>query len=177
MKNSNDIEQNNIMNLKQKNSQIKPSSDSTSSSLNEESQKFVNENNNNYNLNINQNIKNIKSINMEIESINEDIFPKERLGGILNNERISYFSFENKYNSNTLEKIFSKNKEIIMKEDIPEMILYKYNYDINLYKDSFVEVDYESQWLFDFLKMEKDIKDNEEKSIEIKKTIKDLLIE
>ena len=180
MNNLNDIDQNDVLDIKKINSQVKPSSDSTSSSLNEESQKLSTEKYNNYNLNINQNNKYIKSINMEIETINEDIFPKERLGGNLkyiNYERNSGPLIDNKYNSNALNTIFSEKKEIVMKEDIPEMLLYKYNYDINLYKESLFDIDYESQWLYDYLKMEKVIKENEEKRIEIKKCIKSLLNE
>ena len=176
MKNSNDIIPNINLDLKQVTSHQKPVSDSTSTSLNEEPQKNLYEHNNNYNLNINQNIKNIKLINMEIENINEDIFPKERLSGNANYKCIDR-RVNNKYNTNIIENILSKNKEIIMKEDIPEMILYKYNYDINLYKESLKDIDYETQWLYDYLKIEKTIKDNEEKSIEIKKCIKSLLIE
>ena len=187
MNNLNNIASNENIPLKQIYSMLKPSSDSTSSSLNDENQKNFSENNNykNYNLNNNQNIKNIKSINMEqlnINDINEDIFPKERLGGNLNyisNERNSYsiIKINNKLNSNSLDNIFLKNKEIIMKEDIPEMILYKYNYVYNYYKESLNDIEYETQWLYDFLKTEKTIKECEEKRIEIKKCIKNLLIE
>ena len=117
MNNLNNIASNENIPLKQIYSMLKPSSDSTSSSLNGETQKNFSNNNNIkiYNLNNNQKIKNIKSINMEIlniNDINEDIFPKERMGGNLNYISNDYSNIEinNSFNSNSLENIFFKNK-------------------------------------------------------------------
>ena len=60
----------------------KPQSDSTSASFGDENQKLFLEKNSNNKLNLNNNIINKK--NMELQSINGDIFPKERQGGSSN---------------------------------------------------------------------------------------------
>ena len=174
----NNIEPHDDLDLKQDNSHQKPTHESTTTSINDESQKNFIETNIYYSNNINNNY----SINMDIQNNNEDIFPPERLGGdfkYINDERNTYSILNNQLNSNIIEKIFEKNRNIIMKEDIPEMILYKYNYDINLLKESIADINYESQWLFDFLNVSKTLKGNysEEKSIEIKQCLKNLLIE
>ncbi len=175
---------NNIHNvlLKEGKTENRIQNDSTSCSLNDENKRNENNNNLNYKLNINQKLKNINQINMEIQNIDEDIFPKERLGGNLNyiNSDLNLYSniqINNKFNSNSVENIFAKNKQIVMKEDIPEMLLYKYNYDVNLYKESINDIEYETQWLYDFLNVDKTIEGNVEKKDEIIKTIENLLIE
>ena len=112
------IVENSNLDLKQDNSQQKPISDSTSSSINDENQKNFYEANIHKKLNINQNIKNNKTNNMEIQNLNEDIFPSERMSGDINNinkERNLYsiININNQLNSNSLENIFSKYRNII----------------------------------------------------------------
>ena len=174
----NNIEPRDDLDLKQDNSHQKPTHESTTTSINDESQKNFIETNIYYSNNINNNY----SINMELQNDNEDIFPPERLGGdfkYINYERNSYSMLNNQLNSDVIGNIFEKNRNIIMKEDIPEMLLYKYNYDINLLKESIADINYESQWLFDFLNVGKSLKGNysEERSIEIKQCLKNLLTE
>jgi len=174
----NNIEPRDDLDLKQDNSHQKPAHESTTTSINDESQKNFIETNIYYSNNINNNY----SINMDIQNDSEDIFPPERLGGdfkYINDERNNYSILNNQLNSNVIENIFAKNRNIIMKEDIPEMLLYKFNYDINLLKESIADINYESQWLFDFLNVRKTLKGNyiEEKSIEIKQCLKNLLTE
>ena len=179
MKNFNNM--NNFL-LKEDKSENRIQNDSTSCSLNDENKRNENNNNFNYKLNINQKILNINQINMEMQNIDEDIFPKERLGGNLNyinNDLNSYSTIQikNKFNALPLETTLDKNKQIIFKEDIPEMLLYKYNYDVSLYKESLKEIEYETNWLYDFLNVDKTIQGNEEKKEEIINTIKNLLTE
>ena len=178
-KNFNNNDSNNIFPLKQTDFQPKSTFDSTLSSLNEESHKFINKIN--YILNINQNINTMKENNIDLQNINEDIFPKERFEGNFNNvnekgNKYSFNQINDITNSNSLEYIFSKTKEKIIKEDIPEMILYKYNYDIDFFKESLKEIEYESKWLYDYLNIGKVIKGNEDKEKEIMKYIKTLLV-
>ena len=174
----NNIEPRDDLDLKQDNSHQKPTHESTTTSINDESQKNFIETNIYYSNNINNNY----SINMELQNDNEDIFPPERLGGdfkFMNDERNSYSMLNNQLSSNIIDNIFEKNRNIIMKEDIPEMLLYKYNYDVNLLKESIVDINNESQWLFDFLNVGKSLKGNysEERSIEVKQCLKNLLTE
>ena len=61
----------------------KPQSDSTSASLGDEAQKIFFLNNTKNKLSLNNNNINNKN-NMELQSINDDIFPKERQGGNCN---------------------------------------------------------------------------------------------
>ena len=168
MNSFNDIQLNNNLSLKQGNPEQKVQNDSTSSSLNDDNMKNNIENNNNYKLNINQNLNNINQNNMELQNINEDIFPKERLDLHINNKLNS---------NNSINNIFVENKKIIINEDIPEMILYKYNYDLNLYKESLNDIDYETEWLYDFMKIEKTIKREKEIKNQIKNCLKTILIE
>ena len=150
-------------------------SDSTSSSLNEENNKPINKNN----FILNNNIKNtMKENNIDLKNLNEDIFPKERFEGNLinSNEKKKKYSFNQINNvANSLENFFLKNRELILKEDIPEMILAKYNYDINFFKQSLNDIDYEVKWLFEFLNMDKAIKENDNAQQEIINIIKNLL--
>ena len=133
----------------------KPQSDSTSASFGDENQKLFLENNINNKLNLKNNIINKK--NMELQSINGDIFPKERQGGSSNyfNQELINSNIQINSNTNSPEITFEKNKEIILANDIPEMLLYKYNYDIDLYKESLNEIEYEVDWMYDFLNMGK----------------------
>ena len=134
----------------------KPQSDSTSASFGDEAQKLFTENNTNNKLNLNNNNKNKN--NMELQSVNDDIFPKERQGGssnYFNTELNIQSNIQINSNVNSPENTFEKNKEIILANDIPEMLLYKYNYDINLYKESLNDIDFEVEWMYDYLNMGK----------------------
>ena len=134
----------------------KPQSESTSASFGDDAQKVIIENNNINKLNLKKNINNKN--NMELQNINEDIFPKERQGGSSNyfNQELNLNSnIQINSNTNSPEITFEKNKEIILANDIPEMLLYKYNYDIDLYKESLNEIEYEVDWMYDFLNMGK----------------------
>ena len=150
-------------------------SDSTSASFGDENQKLFLENNINNKLNLKNNIINKK--NMELQNINDDIFPKERQGGSSN-----YFSTElNMYgniqinsSANSPENTLEKNKDIIFSNDIPEMLLYKYNYDMALYNESLKDIEYEVEWMYDFLNMGKCTK-NQNDPNEIKLCLKNLL--
>ena len=153
----------------------KPQSDSTSASFGEEALKLFSENNNNNKLNLKNNINNKK--NMELQSINYDIFPKERQGGSSN-----YFNLELNMNNdiqintnpNSPENKLGNNKDLIFVNDIPEMILYKYNYDINLYKESLKDIENEVEWMYSYLNMGKCEKKNLAEN-EIKLCLKNLL--
>ena len=126
----------------------KPQSDSTSASFGDENQKLFLENNINNKLNLKNNIINKK--NMELQSINVDIFPKERQGGssnYFNTELNTYGNIQIDSSTNLPGNIFEKNKDIIFANDIPEMLLYKYNYDIELYNESLKDIDYEVEWM------------------------------
>ena len=134
----------------------KPQSDSTSASFGDEAQKLFIENNTNNKLNLKNNNKNKN--NMELQSVNDDIFPKERQGGssnYFNTELNNQSNIQINSNVNSPENTFEKNKEIILANDIPEMLLYKYNYDINLYKESLNDIEYEVNWMYDYLNMAK----------------------
>ena len=134
----------------------KPQSDSTSASFGDEAQKLFLENNTNNKLNLKNNINNKK--NMELQSINDDIFPKERQGGSSNYFNTEFnFSGNIQINSSTnpQENKLEKNKDIILVNDIPEMLLYKYNYDIKLFKESLQDINTEVEWMYDFLNMGK----------------------
>ena len=139
----------------------KPQSDSTSASLGDEAQKNFYLNNPNNKLSLNNNNINNKN-NMELQSINDDIFPKERQGGNYNyiNDEINMYSdiqiiTTSSNNIKKPENLQEKNKEIVLTYDVPEMLLYKYNYDINMYKESLSDIDYEVNWIFQFLNMDK----------------------
>ena len=151
----------------------KPQSDSTSASFGDEAQKFVLDSNIYNKLNLKKNNKN----NMELQNTNEDIFPKERQGGSYN-----YFSAElgmygnikinSKTNSN--ENTSQKNKEIVFNNDIPEMLLFKYNYDMAQYTESLNDIEYEVDWMYDFLNMGKCDKKLIDPN-DVKKCLKNLL--
>ena len=122
----------------------KPQSDSTSASFGDENQKLFLENNINNKLNLKNNIINKK--NMELQSINGDIFPKERQGGssnYFNTELNAYANIQIDSSTNLPGNIFEKNRDIILTSDIPEMLLYKYNYDINLNEVSNIDINVE----------------------------------
>ena len=132
----------------------KPQSDSTSASFGDETQKLFLDSNINNKLNLKKNNKN----NMELQNINEDIFPKERQGGsynYFNTELSMYGNIQINSNANSAENTLEKNKEIIFTNDIPEMILFKYNYDMTLYKESLNDIEYEVEWMYHFLNMGK----------------------
>ena len=153
----------------------KPQSDSTSASFGDENQKLFLENNINNKLNLKNNIINKK--NMELQSINVDIFPKERQGGssnYFNTELNTYGNIQIDSSTNLPGNIFEKNKDIIFANDIPEMLLYKYNYDIELYNESLKDIDYEVEWMYDYLNMGKYTKKQIDPS-EIKACLKNLL--
>ena len=157
----------------------KPQSDSTSASLGDEAQKIFFLNNTKNKLSLNNNNINNKN-NMELQNINDDIFPKERQGGNYNyiNEDINMYN-ELQINSGSTsikkpENMFEKNKEIILLNDIPEMLLYKYNYDIEEYKESLNDIDYEVNWIYHFLNINKVPSATKEEN-DIKACLKDLL--
>ena len=153
----------------------KPQSDSTSASFGDENQKLSLENNINNKLNLKNNIINKK--NMELQSINVDIFPKERQGGssnYFNTELNTYGNIQIDSSTNLPGNIFEKNKDIIFANDIPEMLLYKYNYDIELYNESLKDIDYEVEWMYDYLNMGKYTKKQIDPT-EIKTCLKNLL--
>ena len=153
----------------------KPQSDSTSASFGDENQKLFLENNINNKLNLKNNIINKK--NMELQSINVDIFPKERQGGssnYFNTELNTYGNIQIDSSTNLPGNIFEKNKDIIFANDIPEMLLYKYNYDIELYNESLKDIDYEVEWMYDYLNMGKYTKKQIDPT-EIKTCLKNLL--
>ena len=153
----------------------KPQSDSTSASFGEENQKIFYENNNINKLNLK--INNINKKNMELQNINDDIFPKERQGGssnYFNTELNIYGNIQINSSTNSPENIFEKNKGIIISNDIPEMLLYKYNYDMNSFNESLKDIEYEVNWMYDFLNMGKYTKKQYDPT-EIKLCLKNLL--
>ena len=132
----------------------KPQSDSTSASFGDETQKLFLDSNINNKLNI----KKINKNNMELQNINEDIFPKERQGGsynYFNTELNMNGNIQINSNANSAENTLEKNKEIIFNNDIPEMLLFKYNYDMTQYKESLNDIEYEVEWMYHFLNMGK----------------------
>ena len=152
----------------------KPQSDSTSASFGDETQKLFLDSNINNKLNI----KKINKNNMELQNINEDIFPKERQGGsynYFNTELNMNGNIQINSNANSAENTLEKNKEIIFNNDIPEMLLFKYNYDMTQYKESLNDIDYEVEWMYDFLNMGKCDKRLNDPN-EVKGCLKNLLI-
>ncbi len=119
-----------------------------------------------------------------LENLKDNILPFERNPTLnfINKGKENYYNLQKNFSTNEdkkdeeneLEEKFKINREKIFSIDIPEMILYKYNYDIELLKNSLdnQNITEEAEWIYEFLKS----KFNQSLKNEIINCIKDILI-
>ena len=114
-------------------------------------------------INIKKRKANSKYYEIRLSNLSNDIFPFER------NPEINFIYYnsnkENLFGSNIYEKKNSSNLDIkyeeykknIINSDIPEMILYKYKYDNNLFQEIIDDSDDEANFIFNIIKSQNKI--------------------
>ena len=116
------------------------------------------------------NNSNIKYYDIRFNNLISDIFPFER------NPEISFMYYdsqnENLFGTNYYEnkKGNSEDKKLelrrkMINDDIPEMILYKYKYDKNLFQDLMEDYEDEPKFIYNLLKDNKNYKAKKEKDV------------
>ena len=114
-------------------------------------------------------IDNLKYYNLRFNSLFNDIFPFERNPNMnfiyYNNDKENTFQINTNMKINFIEDINDKIEEYkkkIIRNDIPEMILYKYKYDEILFKELNEDTKEETNFILEFLKYKYNYAQNNE---------------